>query len=198
MTDTLQLGQIIDEGRVWIGEAQRDAIHVAVVPVRAREDLDVGAPVRLTQGTADFIERSTVPQSIGIVDPFLTVPVRKGQWCWLFLKPGSITSLRHDWVHPAFEDIGQRTFVPPVTTSERDPLGTHRKWMEKFATNSVDESYDDVMSHAKEFLEFGDYWCEGGRFEGLRFPDEFWEHYSALTGETVEDDKGTFFTCSCG
>ena len=93
--DTLKLGQIIE------GEQHRDAIHIAVAPVEAAEQFVPGQRVGLlADGRASgkpFVDK------IGIVDPFLRTDVEAGQRFWLWLTPYTITSLRHEWTHPAFE-----------------------------------------------------------------------------------------------
>ena len=93
MSDTL--GKL---GRVITGTAERDAIHIAVAPVIAGERLSPGFHVCMIGDEAFAAGRDLV----GIVDPFLLVDVEPGQRFWLYLYPGSITSLRHEWTHPAF------------------------------------------------------------------------------------------------
>ena len=79
-------------------DARRDAIHVAIVPAVAGYLLFPGQRVgRLPDG-----EFGITPEPIGIVDPFREDVVSAGESFWLCLYPGSITSLRHVWTHPAF------------------------------------------------------------------------------------------------
>lgn len=93
-TDALAtLGTIIDN------TAARDAIHLAVEPVIAGENLHPGDHIFLRDGKA---YGAIGEKLLGIVDPFLTVPVAKGERFWLIVYPRQITSLRHVWEHPSF------------------------------------------------------------------------------------------------
>jgi hypothetical protein len=80
--------------------ARRDAIHIAVAPVIAGMTLLPGQHVGfLEDRRIGIVEEKN---RIGIVDPFLIDPVQEDQQFWLFMYPGTITSLRHVWTHPAF------------------------------------------------------------------------------------------------
>ncbi len=98
MDNTPKLGQLITE------TAYRDAIHVAVAPVEAAENLRPGMRVIMRAGKAEYCEREEY-QATGIVDPFLPsgMIVKTGQVFWMLLMPGTITALRHVWQHPAFK-----------------------------------------------------------------------------------------------
>src|ERR1700742_704055 len=89
----------LEIGKIHKEEQHRDAVHMAIAPAVAGEMLPAGKHISLVDGKAFG---SGTP--IGIVDPFLMDVVRKGQKFWIFLYPGSITSLRHEWTHPAFQD----------------------------------------------------------------------------------------------
>lgn len=86
-------------GHLADADARRDAVHIAVAPVVAGTYLLPGDNVTLDD---DGCAYAALPNTIGIVDPFLRCPVQKGERFWLFLYPGTVTSLRHVWTHPAF------------------------------------------------------------------------------------------------
>ena len=88
-------------GELASPDHKRDAIHVPVVPMRAVGVLQPGQRLR-----------------DGVVDPFLREPVQPGQWFYLFLFPGTVTSLRHVWTHPGFPD--EAAAVPVARRCERD------------------------------------------------------------------------------
>lgn len=88
-------------GTLLEGNEGRDAIHIAVAPVQAMGELEPGWHVVVEDGRKARMALGD-EQSTGIVDPFLDCDVEKGQWFYVFLHPGTITSLRHVFTHPAF------------------------------------------------------------------------------------------------
>lgn len=187
MSENLKLGQVID------GPQNRDAIHIAVAPVTASESLNPGEGIRFISGQSEIVESTSEP--IGVVDPFLKGSVYKGQRFWMFLNPGSITSLRHDWTHPAFTE--------PEPASDNEGQSDSERWIRRYAAG-IPLAYEILMQGAADWVEdqkrggYGEYLCFGGLLDGERVPDEFWDHYVAVTGKEVsEDHRGSFFTCSC-
>lgn len=87
-------------GTLITSPQQRDAIHVAIAPVKAAMTLAPGEAIRLTQ---DGLAEAGEP-AIGIVDPFLTGAVKPGEQFWMFMLPGTTTALRHDWAHTALNE----------------------------------------------------------------------------------------------
>ena len=86
-------------GKLLDGTEGRDAVHFALAPVIAGQWLHPGENV----GLLDDCKTAVIADDpVGIVDPFLTAEVKPGERFWLFLYPGTITSLRHVWTHNAF------------------------------------------------------------------------------------------------
>lgn len=172
--NTLNLGQIIE------GVAQRDAIHIAVAPMIAGERLGAGLHV----GVGSTGQASAFVAPIGIVDPFLKSPVEKGQRFWLFLYPNTVTSLRHEWEHPAFY-------------AKCDDIAASKQWISDYA-KSLQLDYDELMSGAKNWLRSGAYLIGDSNLDGAYVSDVFWDHFSIVTGQVVPINKRqNFFSCSC-
>lgn len=168
------------------GSSERDAVHVATVLVQATERLFPGMRVGFVQEDVNNTLVGAVENTVGIVDPFLDHPAEEGEWFWLLLYPNTITSLRHEWVHPAFNK----------TTEFKKA----RQWMEDFALDCR-VGYEDLMQAASNWLDSGDMFCqstEDGREEMWDNNDQFWVMYKVLTGTSVpEEKKENFFTCAC-
>lgn len=173
--DNLRIGEIITTTQ------HRDAVHMAIAPVVAGHQLQPGQRVAMTDGKA-FI--SPTHRSIGIVDPFLDGYVDPNERFWLFLYPGSITSLRHHWEHPSLAD-------------DMSPRPESEVWLREFA-EECGLGYQELMGGAEDWVIGGQYLCCGSLLEGRGVPDAFWGHYEAVTGKRVPSGKQhTFFSCSC-
>lgn len=85
-------------GKLITTPQTRDAIHIAIAPVQAGETLYPGEHIKRLDGKW-FIDSA---KSGAVVDPFLQDRVQPHEWFFVFLKPGTITSLRHEWTHPDF------------------------------------------------------------------------------------------------
>lgn len=172
-------------GKVIEGDQQRDAIHVAVCPVVASHNMRPGAHVGFVDGSRELV--AYVDNTIGVIDPFFPegTIIKKGQRIFLFLYPGSITSLRHDWTHPAFSDCVSDAVARSETRLREiaDMLEVH---------------YEDVISPNFEVV-CGDYINNGEDIRDLWYDvqEEFWLHRKVVTGEDVPEDHRGGFTCSC-
>jgi len=67
---------------------ERDAIHIAVIQVIAKEDLRPGTHVGFNEGGQSVTANPVAPyKKIGIIDPFLTQNVLMGERFWMVLYP---------------------------------------------------------------------------------------------------------------
>jgi hypothetical protein len=173
-TDALDtLGTIIDDTQ------KRDAIHLAVEPVIADERLLPGDHVAVKGGKST---RAKVGEGLGIVDPFLTAAVEPGQRFWFVMYPRQVRSLRHVWTHPAFPD---------------DSRSESERYLDVLAAK-LGATRERLIEAAIEYVDYDEYWIQGGRFEGEWIPDDFWPHFEAVTGRKVDEGKrGSFLSCSC-
>lgn len=164
----------------------RDAIHLAVEPVIAASCLFPGQHVGLVNGEAS----ADAPEKIGIVDPFVTGTVLPGTRFWLVIYPRKITSLRHVWSHPAFDDQP----APAITADGRK---ASEKWLRDFAM-TAGPSYETLIAAA---IEGGDGWDEeylhfSGSDAHGEIPEEFWDHVEIVTGKKPPN-RPKWFSCSC-
>jgi hypothetical protein len=185
-TDALAtLGTIIDDTQ------KRDAIHLAVIPMVAPKRLAVGQHVDKEGNPVAPYEAGAV----GIVDPFLhRLGVDKGEYFWLVIYPRVITSLRHVWAHPAFEE--EQGAAPKSTRTASE------QWMMVWARKHMSDDYygdegriSDESAYAMA-LEAGRS-LHIGPYEDARdhIDNEWWSHWEAITGEIGQ--RGEYFSCGC-
>lgn len=174
----LNLGQLITD------KQQRDAIHIAVAPVIAAEAMEPGQHIQLNhEGKA-----CSGKEPIGIVDPYLKQDVMPGDQFWLFMYPKTVTNLRHEWNHPAFERKKNADMEKAIG------------WMQD-AASQLDISYNELIKAAISFQKTGDYLGLGFDTPELFYSTEgmetFWTHYETITGKKVGDKTAGFISCAC-
>lgn len=172
----------------------RDAVHVAVISAVANERLFAGQEVgfdRMPNATSEG-SASTKGTHLGIVDPFLKVPVQPGQRFWLYLYPRTITGLNHQWTHPAFPDAKAGTvYVPPSTKLQSE------QWLKDFCDRSDCPGYHAVMGAIESGNGFEDEYLHfNGSDAHGEIPSEFWEHVENVLGRKFAKHP-TYFSCSC-
>lgn len=95
-------------GMIHFKPEHRDAIHLAVEPVMAGQDLQPGQQIGIKEGLAwpvgyiFGVDEEVTCQ--GIVDPFLPRGPKSGEFFWFIMNPRMVTSLRHVWTHPDFPE----------------------------------------------------------------------------------------------
>jgi len=164
-------------GQVITTNVQRDAIHIAILPVTAYSPLSPGQHVYFcVAGNTEFVNGCPPEDAIGIVDPFLTYSVEKGEQCWVFMMPNTITGLRHEWTHPALE---------------QESRAISEFWLRDFAAKQDGLSYEDMMQQLRadgSVVHHMDLNYEDLDEDGLI------HHFKIVTGITLQDP---YFRCAC-
>ena len=185
-------------GTILTKTMPRDAVHFAVVQVTASRRLLPGAPVRIMDNGAMQATTCSHTDRIGIVDPFLKAAVLPGQSFWLFLNPGSITSLKHHWTHP---DI-------PEPNSNRHPSGMTYQEAENHLRHCAGEwdlEFTDLIEGASNPEEQGrsidtrGITVQGWDELSQEAREKFWSAMEVVFGREFESDhrESTVFQCCC-
>jgi hypothetical protein len=182
------------------GGEGRDAVHIAIVAAQAGKELCVGDTVKLrSDGRAVYCAKE---KAIGVVDPFLAKNLSAGDWFWLCLNPGSITSLNHVWEHPAFP-------LTKVTEDQPDqPAPTSKEASEEWLRAYVLEHCPNWAEHGDGgydlFLQFvrEDKWIYYAGSDCHNLGDvedaaELFKHLSVVLDMRIDASYFEAFTCSC-
>ncbi len=171
--EDLKIGELIRRHR------ERDAIHMAIAPVEATCELKPGQVVDLSDDGKAIRQSSSY--GVGIVDPFLSANVHAGDRFWLFLRPGTITSLRHDWSSPSF---------PSVATRNENPAAIDV--LRSFAT-AIGFEYETTLDYLGQMADSGSVY---GEFFYDEIPDSVWDAYEMVVGVKVYN-RADSFSCTC-
>lgn len=187
----------------------RDAIHLAVEQVEAGVKLKAGDHIGLKDGKA--VKKGV--KLLGIVDPFINDVIEKGDKFWLVLYPRMITSLRHVWSHPDFDDTPEVAAIKVDVVKPTEKELAYQRIQAYAESLGYEEDYydgeynvtaDELIAYGEDFHEdnkrgrWGDYLCKGGLLEGVYTSESFWDDLEIYLGKELEEShRGNFFTCSC-
>jgi hypothetical protein len=185
-------------GRKIVGKAYRDAIHIAVAPAMAAEKLKRGDYI-VPVGDGSFRKAKNEWEGIAIVDPFLlsSIAVEKGEQFWMFLRPLTITSIRHVWSHPA---------VPNVAGVSADPDYEILAGVASVCGKSYSALIADMTEFAgqKPANIGGMPWREHIVDNSERYKEvdveqwnAAWAAWERITGRVAPEDRDEPYSCAC-
>ncbi len=159
------LGKLVD------GKQERDAIHIAIIPMRAAEKLIPGQRIGVVSPGVAGTKSAGASNITGIVDPFLDCIVSRGSQFWMCLFQNTVTGMRHHWKHPAFDSA-------PT------------EWMQRWADIHLGGDLERAIDIGETMYVGAD--------EGLGecIDDEWWDNWEAITGKK-SDNRGGYFGCAC-
>ena len=189
------MSENVKVGHFLKGTEHRDAIHVALIPVVAGENLNPGQHV----GVIEHGSKAVISDKpVGIVDPFLKMPVPAGEIVYLFLYPQTVTGMRHHWFHPEFD-------ITDKPISKEEEIAAAKKWIQDYvmkhcpywaAEYGAEEAYNSFMSHITTWNEIFYYGSDLHGYFELEEPDELFQNLSIVLGRWVGPDTFTY-SCSC-
>ena len=198
MSDPI-LGKLIEE------PVERDAVHVAIVPMIAGEPLERGERFRLQYGEKNVALSgiyNSDEECVGIVDPFLNVEyVEEGEQFWGMLFPQTVTGMRHHWQHPAFDEteVVEETDTPNPNPNPNE----HEVWLREFA----DRWNFDFTELIEAGSGIGDQDWVTSRGRNLHHANElddgdhelFWEHLEGfMEAEFNQEHRNKMvWSCTC-
>ena len=169
---------LVGLGKPAPSDAERDAVHIAVIPVVVEEDVFPGQRLRVAALTA-----LPSPTGNAIADPWLSGKVPAGTRVWAFMDPNTITNLRHHWTHPSVPDVQVVSGTPNIgdeSLAERlgvagirgtmlvHPVAVQlaREWLMENICEDTGLHVDAVLEDAAKHRETGAFWTEQGGDDG--------------------------------
>lgn len=206
MSHDVQLGQ------TPATNAGRDAVHVAIIPVTAKEDLRRGDHVCLDEGRQAY--RVTIKSKLadGIIDPFLPrQTVKRGEVVYMLLMPGRVTGMRHHWECSTIDGLDDALEV--INTNAA--VAAAEKWLDQYIASEGYElsAYEMVQLFVQGSVgslriawQDEQFICLGGRDATGAITDELLEHLRVLAAEwfpgedpyvPLDQKTERRWTCSC-
>lgn len=113
----------------------KDAIHVAIVAVRAGRLIKPGEKCSINK------DKEAIPseKGVGVADPFVKKNIRRGETFWLLLNQDAVPNVRHVWEHPDVD------FSPPIKEASKNGM------IEEYA-KELGCDYNDLLNLCSEIV----------------------------------------------
>jgi len=154
----------------------KDAIHVAIVSVRAGESLHPGRRVTLNEHR----EAVNDAKGIGVADPFLKSRIKKGDNLWILMDASQIANVQHTWDHELDFSPPERVVAEGKQLARyADMLGVTYTQLTDAAYKLIDEGvsseYEGTLSQEELENALDDMW-------------DFWYDWEEETGHEFENE----------
>jgi hypothetical protein len=148
----------------------KDAIHVAIVSVRAGRAIEPGQRCGLNA------DREAVPdrKGCGYADPWRRKTIMRGEAFWMLLNQDEVPNVQHHWEHPTLD------FSPPTTAAKRN------KWIQQTA-DEFGVTYEQIMAAAEYVVEHDKPAPYPGEKDLSEIYFDRWEFWSEWAGETLTE-----------
>lgn len=153
----------------------KDAIHTAIVSVRA------GAPMEPGQKCGMNADREAVPnpKGCGVADPFRKKTILRGESFWMLLNQDEVPNVRHVWEHPSVD------FTPPTVEAKLNRtiqatakyFGVTYDQLMKAANYVVENNKPAPYPGEKVLSELSDKYCSDAYFDRY----DFWSAWASET-----------------
>jgi hypothetical protein len=161
----------------------KDAIHTAIVAVRAATSMEPGTRCKINK----YNEAEPDSKGVGVADPFLKNTIIRGRPFWLLLAQDEVPNVRHVWEHPTVD------FSPPTRDVELN-------YSIKSAAELFGVTYDEVMKAANSLVYKEKSLPYTGKMTEEQFEeacDNFdrWDFWSEWASETLYEFENQGSVC---
>ena len=125
-------------GKAPFDLGEKDAIHVAIVSVRAGQVISPGQGVKLNEYN-EAIPCNGRKGRLGVADPFRYSGIARGEYFWLLLSQDAVPNVKHVWEHESVD------FSPPTREVELN------RWIKQTAEEAK-VPYEVLMAAASQMI----------------------------------------------
>lgn len=169
----------------------RDAVHVAVVSLKAACPMYAGDPVIWHEKDKSVKVLDSCLSPIGIVSAFMKTGCQEGDLVWIMLYPNTVTGMTHHWSHPDFDFPAEELVEFGLTKQSAQVFVNSMAETLRVEPDYLVELATSYCGHQSGCWGNDDYQASPEDWE------MFWKAYSVLTGNPRPTENRVPFRCAC-